>query len=172
VGETASASRPTATQLEREAIDRLWAYWIEISGKARMKLDAKRIGHLRNALRLGFTEDEIKLALLGLTRSPFHNGENEQHKKYLDIHYALRGKGDESDDTRIEKAMVWAAVHAPNTVSIPQFKVERYLDEMRYTASLPHRPEAGRAREAYKAVTAAGFKVIMLDKPPWVRLER
>ena len=165
------SKRQTASEIEREVVARVWAYWIEISGRDKMKLDDKRRGHIRNALQL-VGEDGTMLALLGLTRSPFHNGENEQHKKYLDIHYALRGKGDESDDSRIELAITWAAVHAPGQVLLSQAKVDRYLEEIRYTASLPHHPERERGIEAWRKLKAAGFNVTKLDKAPWARLEQ
>lgn len=170
--EPPSARPPTKRQLEDAVIERVWSYWVEISGKKRSRLDAKRKGHIRNALQIGFTEDEIKLALLGLWRSPFHQGENQQNRRYLDLNYALRGIGDESDDTRIEKSILWAALYSPNTQRITQAKVEQYLDEMRYTRSLEHKPELERAKHAYRQMVAAGFRVIMFDKAPWVRVER
>lgn len=172
VNEPSTARRPTARQLENEKIERIWAYWIEITGKTRAKLDAKRRGHIRNALLIGFDEEDIKLALLGVWRSPFHQGENQQRKQYLDLHYALRGKGDESDDTRIEKAMTWAAIYAPDTPSMPEYKVSRLLEDVRYTLSLPHRPERQRAEDAFRELRAAGFQIEMLEKAPWARIRR
>jgi hypothetical protein len=174
VGE-GSERRPTASELEREVVHHIWSYWVEISGKTRAQLDTKRERHIRNALRLGFSADEIKLALLGVWRSPFHQGENEQRKKYLDLHYALRGKGDESDDTRIELAMMWAAVYAPATTNaqrMSEHMVKVHLENMRYTASLDHHPEYKRAKLSYNALKSAGFEVQMLKQSPWVRLSR
>lgn len=162
--------RPTASQLQREAVVRVWDYWIEISGK-KQKLDAKRERIIRNAVNL-VGEDGTKLALLGLTRSPHHRGENEQRKKYMEIRYALRGIGDESDDERIEKAITWAAVHAPGQSLLSQAQVDRYLDDVRYTLSLPHKPERARAEDSYRKLVAAGFKLVQLDRAPWARLER
>lgn len=164
-------ARPTATQLQREAVVRVWTYWIQISGKKKQRLDSKRERMIRNALQL-VGEDGTKLALLGLTRSPHHRGENEQRKAYLEIRYALRGLGDESDDERIEKAITWAAVHAPGQSHLSQAQVDRYLSDVRYTLSLPHRPERERGKESWLKLTAAGFKVIQLDRAPWARLER
>jgi hypothetical protein len=166
-----SQTRPTATQLEKESIKRIWDYWIEISGK-KQRFDSKRERMIRNALRAEFDEEDIKLALLGLWRNPWHQGQNEQRKQYLEIRYALRGIGDESDDTRIEKAMTWAAIYAPDTPSMPEYKVSRLLEDVRYTLSLPHRPERQRAETAFRELRAAGFTIEMLEKAPWARIKR
>lgn len=166
VGET----RPTPSQLQREAVTRCWDYWLEISGK-KQRLDAKRERILRNALGL-VGEEAVKRALLGLTRSPWHNGQNEQRKTYLEIRYGLRGIGDESDDERIEKAISWAAQYAPGATEVEPAKVERWLEDVRYTLSLPHRPERERATDAYRRLRAAGFTIVQLDKAPWARIER
>jgi hypothetical protein len=37
------------------------------------------------------SEDQILLALEGLRVSPFHNGENDDKRSYLDIRYAISG---------------------------------------------------------------------------------
>lgn len=162
--------RQTASSKLKEEVDDCWTYYLEVI-PSRRKLDAKRRRFLEGAIKL-VGVDATKLALLGLSRSPWHNGANPQHKSYLDLHYALRGKGDESDDERIDKAITWAAVYAPNTAAIDEDRVRRLLEDLRYTASLPHKPEYERAKAAYNALKRAGFKVIMLDKAPWVRLER
>jgi hypothetical protein len=166
-----NASRPTPTQLEREAIQRIWDYWIEISGK-KQRFDSKRERMIRSALRMGFDEEDIKRALLGLWRNPWHHGENEQRKVYLEIRYALRGIGDESDDTRIEKAISWAAIYAPDKPSMPEYKVSRLLEDIRYTCSLPHRPERARGEAAFRELRAGGFEIDMLEKAPWARIRR
>jgi hypothetical protein len=165
-----AAKKPTVAKLEAEAIARVWTYWKETSGK-NQKLDAKRERFIRNSIRL-VGEDATKLALLGLTRSPHHRGENEQRRPYMEVRYALKGLGNESDDERIEKAILWAAVNAPDRVEVDPAKVQRRLDELRYTLSRPHRPERERGEEAYRWLKAHGFKIVQLDRAPFARLER
>lgn len=167
--------RPTPTQREREAIQRVWDYWLSISEK-KQRIDNKRERIIRDALRL-VGEDATKQALLGLTRSPHHRGENEQRKTYMEIRYALKGRGDESDDERIEKAISWAATYAPNTAHVDPDKVERWLDEVRqYRARRVRNPDAitgrDRAVVAYQALRDVGFDVVALDAAPWARLTR
>lgn len=169
-----AARRPTATQLEAEAIARCWAYFFEIfPGKRERPIDSTSKGLIRNALKL-VGEDATKRALLGLSRSPFHQGQNEQRKKYQELRHALKGKqrDGESDAERIERAITWAAEYAPGAQNVDSAKVHRWLADVQYTRSLPHRPERERAKESYRKLVAAGFKVVQLDAPPWVRLER
>ncbi len=164
-------SRPTATQLEREAVTRIWAYWLEVSGK-KQRIDAKRTRIIRNAIHL-VGEDATKLALLGLTRSPHHQGQNEQRKAYMEIRYALKGLGDESDEERIEKAITWAASFSPTAVGVDPAKTDRWLEQVRYHLSKQAvGSTSGRelAVEAYRKLAGAGFDIVRLDKAPWARI--
>lgn len=178
-------SRATATQLEREAIERIWSHWLEASGK-KQRLDDKRRRIIRNALAtvkasdscdLSTAEEKVKRALLGLTLSPFHRGENDARKPYMEIRYGLKGRGDESDDERIEKACDWAAVYAPGApskVALDPDKTLRYLEEIReYVGRLVRDKTAttgrDRALKAYRTLADAGYTVQRLDRPPWAR---
>lgn len=177
--------RPTASQLERQAVERIWAYWLEASGKGQ-RLDSKRERIIRNALAtvkasdscdLSTAEEKVKRALLGLTLSPFHRGENDARKPYMEIRYGLKGRGDESDDERIEKACDWAAVYAPGApskVALDPDKTLRYLEEIReYVGRLVRDKTAttgrDRALKAYRTLADAGYTVQRLDRPPWAR---
>lgn len=177
--------RPTATQLEDEAIDRIWSYWLSVSGK-HQQLDEKRKRIIRSALQtmrkthqcdLPEAERLVGRAALGLSRSPHHNGQNEQRKTYLEIRYALKGRGDESDDERIEKAITWATIYAPGSNGVDGAKLERWLDQVRYHLGKrnidPNSP-AGRERaeEAYRKLREAGFTLRKLDRPPYAEITR
>jgi hypothetical protein len=151
-----------------EAVARVWAYWLEISGRSQ-KLDAKRSRIIRNALKLT-SEDRVMQALYGLSCSPHHNGANEQHRAYLEIRYALKGIGDESDEERIEKAIGWGRQNGENRMD-PD-KVSRLLEAARYTWSLPHKPERARGEAARAALEKAGFRVEEVEGPPYLRIVR
>lgn len=168
---TASSSlRPTPSQLENEAIQRLWETYLKLI-PSRRKLDAKRRRFIRDAFRL-VGEGAVEQAFIGLSRSPWHNGDNREGKKYLDVRYAIRGIGDESDDERIEKAMTWAAIYAPNRQNVDPAKVTRWLEDVRYHVGSPSASGRQRAVEAWRALRAAGFEVEKLDKSPWARIKR
>ena len=178
-------ARPTPSQLERDAVQRVWDYYLEVV-PSRRRFDDKRKRIVTNALRttkavhqctLEEAERLVKRAVLGLSRSPHHNGDNEQRQTYLEIRYALKGIGDESDDERIEKAITWAAIYETASNGLDPAKVERWLDDVRYhlgKRAIDPQATAGRERalEAYRKLTAAGFTMERLSKPPYARVTR
>lgn len=182
---TPVSPRPTASQLERAAIDEIWAHYLEAIPSRRV-LDAKRTRVIRNAIHtvraaqqcdLDAAVELVKQAVTGLSLSPWHNGQNPDHRSYLELHYALRGKGDESDDTRIEKAISWAAIYSPSATVVDEAKAQRWLDDVRYhlgkLAADPNSTSGrDRAMEAYHRLKVAGLKVVRLDRPPYARLSR
>ena len=161
-------SRPTATQLEAEAMQRCWEHWLAESGK-KQRLDDKRRRILRRAIQLA-GEDRVKLALTGLTRSPHHRGQNEQHREYMEIRYALKGIGDESDDERIDKAILWGALNAPGADQVNPDLVQRWLDDVRWTIQFGTERERG--KESWQKLRNVGFEIQKLDKAPWAQLSR
>jgi hypothetical protein len=170
----------TPIALEKAAATRLWAFWIEHS-KKRQRYDSKRERILRSALatvrevyevELTEAEELVQKALLGVTRSPFHKGANDQRKSYMEIRYALKGIGNESDDERIEKAIGWASLYAPEATQMPEHTFKRLLENIRTTLSSPSHPEKERGKAAWRELTAAGFNVVPYDKPPWARAFR
>lgn len=183
--ESKKENRATATQLENEAIDRVWSYWLNVSGK-NQQLDEKRKRIIRSALgtmrrthrcELPEAEQLVSRAVLGLSRSPHHNGVNEQHKTYLEIRYALKGIGDESDDERIEKAIAWATIYQPGVNGVDGAKVERWLDQVRYhlgKRAIDPNSMAGRERaeDAYRKLKAAGFTLTRFNRPPYAEVSR
>ena len=167
---------------ERE-VGRIWSYYVEVIPSNR-RLDDKRKRIILNALHVmcqthGCTLEKaealVKRAVLGLSRSPHHNGDNEQRRTYLEIRYALKGIGNESDDERIEKAITWAAIYGERRNGTDPAKVERWLDEVRYhlgKRAIDPGATAGRDRaiEAYRKLAAAGYKLERLGRPPYVRV--
>jgi hypothetical protein len=59
-------------------------------GSATSKLDAKRIGLIRNALKLGYTPRQLCEAIKGCASSPFHMGQNDRKTKYNSLKLILR----------------------------------------------------------------------------------
>lgn len=161
-------------------VNALWAHYVNETG-SRRSFDEKRKRIMRTALKTmarvarehGETDPSswalarCKLAVTGLSRSPWHHGENPEGKKYLEIRYALRGIGDESDDERIDKMCDVAAVHDPRRDRVDPVKVERWLDHVRYTAQRPH-SERDRALAALHNLREAGFTVTRINRAPWV----
>jgi hypothetical protein len=164
---------PTTAQREAAAVKRCWDYYLSVIPSKRA-LDDKRKRILKSALKV-VGEERVMLAILGLSRSPWHNGSNEGEKKYLELHYALKGIGNESDDARIEKAIGWAREFSPTNGNgngkLSAATRDRLLEEVRYTMSLPTRPELQRGIAAYDRLTKAGYKVTKLARAPYARIE-
>lgn len=59
----------------------------------RAKFDSKRERLVKARLADGFSVDELCLAIDGLERDPFHQGANEQKKKYNDLALYMRDAG-------------------------------------------------------------------------------
>jgi hypothetical protein len=70
----------------------------------------------------------VKWAVVGLSRSPHHNGQNDQGTKYLDIRYALRGNGarGESNEERIDR-MAELGKAAGTPLPTPQEVVDGFV---------------------------------------------
>lgn len=67
-------------------VDEIFAYWIKaLNMGPNTQKNAKRIGMIRARLREGFSKDQLKQAIKGLSESEFHL-END----YKDLRYALK----------------------------------------------------------------------------------
>lgn len=152
-------------------IEIVWDHYVSVFNATRQTLDSKRTTIIRNALKERSVA-ECKRAIDGLHVSPFHNGENQQKKKYLGIRYALSGIGTESADERIDKMIAEAEANAPvmnGKLPSDHHKIQRWLREVRYTVSTTG--EKARGRAAYEKLVEHGYKPKRLDAAPWVVLE-
>jgi AraC-like DNA-binding protein len=82
-------------ETSRATTEDLFAFWQSATDHPRARLDAKRRRCIDRA-RAEYDDDEIRDAILGAARSPFHQGENDRGQKYDDLTLILR------DATRIE----------------------------------------------------------------------
>lgn len=69
----------------------IFNYWKEIMFINKAVLGEKRKIRIKNALK-NYTEDEIKLAIVGCSKTPHNMGENSQGKKFIDIELILRNE--------------------------------------------------------------------------------
>lgn len=150
------------------AVHEIWDFY-EQTIPSRRSLNEKRRRQIENALKVR-SVDEIKRAIVGLSRSPWHV--DGKAKGWLDIRYALKGKGDESDDDRIDKAIEWGILYDPVYTNVSPVKVERWLEALRY-ATQTH-TEIDEGKRALENLRGAGFKVVRVEPagPPWVRISR
>ena len=77
--------KPKKVRLEHQAKE-LFDYYIELFEKSSSyKLTPKRKSTIMARLKEGFSVEDCKRHIDCIFNSPFHNGENEQNKKYNDI---------------------------------------------------------------------------------------
>ena len=84
------AEAEAETETEREAVRGIFTHWAAVHGKPRAKLDEKRRKLIRNALRTGYTVDDLRAAIDGCKASKFHQGDNDRGMIYDDLGLILR----------------------------------------------------------------------------------
>ena len=71
-------------------IGRIFDYWRSVTGHPTAKLTPKRERKVRDRLVQGYTEADIRAAIDGCKASAFHQGNNEQGKRYDDLELICR----------------------------------------------------------------------------------
>jgi hypothetical protein len=85
------------------AVAEVWALYSQLVSSKRT-FGPKQRADIERALKVRDLAS-VKWAVVGLSRSPHHNGHNDSGTKYLDIRYALRGNGarGESNEERVDR---------------------------------------------------------------------
>ena len=92
----------------------VFEFWKETMNKPRAKLDDKRKKFITNALKLGFSVEDLNLAILGCSLDSWYMGSNDNNKSYNDIQHCLK------DASKIESMIDNAAKQSKPT---KQYKV-------------------------------------------------
>ncbi|MES1987100.1 MAG: hypothetical protein V4440_03565 [Pseudomonadota bacterium] len=71
-------------------INEIFTYWQQVMKHPCAKLDSKRKTKIANALKLGYSNEELKQAIDGCALTPYNMGANERSEKYDDIELILR----------------------------------------------------------------------------------
>lgn len=106
-----------------EEIEHIFERWKTTMGHPRARLDAKRSKAIRAMLAVGYTVEDLELAIFGCSVSPFHQGQNDRGQKYEDIALICRDaehidKFIALAEQAIAKRVTKAA--APKPVEIPR----------------------------------------------------
>lgn len=101
-------------------VQNVWDHYEATIATRKRKPNAKEIRLITKALELRELTT-VKDAITGLSRSPFHNGENDRETKYLAIRYALSGnqRTGETAEERID-SMAELAHTQPTSVAEPR----------------------------------------------------
>lgn len=133
---------------ESPEVSEVWELYGQLIS-SRRRLGATQRRDIERALALRDLAT-VKQAVVGLSKSPHHNGRNDTGTKYLDIRYALRGNGQrgESNEERIDRmAELAGSGPTPSPASQAslrprrnQQEVDRLLRSIRHEARRPPYP--------------------------------
>lgn len=86
------AVNPTvsSSQLNSSASNEIFDYWKTIMNHPHAKLDNKRKRVITNALKLGYSQSNLKQAINGCANTPYNMGKNNSGQIYDDISLILR----------------------------------------------------------------------------------
>ena len=73
-------------------VEQIFEDWKYLTANPGARLGKKRPEIIREAVRMGYTAEQMHQAFLGCARSAFHQGFNEQQKKFTDIELILRNE--------------------------------------------------------------------------------
>jgi hypothetical protein len=71
-------------------VQEVFSYWQQVLEHPKAKLDLKRQRAIKQALKTGYTVEQLKQAIDGCAKSPFNMGQNERNKRFDDISLILR----------------------------------------------------------------------------------
>ncbi len=83
---------PTSTSVQKqsETVKKIFTFWKKIMNHPKAKLDPKRSKAISARLMDGYTEEDIKKAILGCKKNPFNMGQNDNNQIYDDIELICR----------------------------------------------------------------------------------
>lgn len=76
--------------IDADCVGEVFEHWRKAFDKPRAKLDAKRRKLIANALKLGYSVDDLKQAVDGCGCSSFHQGKNDRGIVYNGLELILR----------------------------------------------------------------------------------
>lgn len=101
-----------------ENIEHLFERWKTTMGKTRARLDEKRGKAIRSMLAIGYSVEDLELAIFGCSVSKFHQGQNDRGTKFDDI--ALICRDAEHVDRFIALAEVTMARQVRKAIDSPR----------------------------------------------------
>ena len=71
-------------------VELIFSYWQEVMDHKQSKLDDKRKKLIRCALRLGYSVENLKAAILGCSLTPHNIGQNDRAQRYDGLHIIFK----------------------------------------------------------------------------------
>ena len=99
----------------QDEVEQVFERWKTTMAHKRARLDPKRAKAIRGMLAVGYTVEDLELAIFGCSVSPFHQGQNDRATKFDDITLICR------DAEHVDKFIAQAeAVMAKRTARMAQ----------------------------------------------------
>lgn len=111
------------TNVTASEVLEVFRHWARVMGKKSVFLDPKRDKTIRQALHMGATIEQCKLAIDGCRASRWHMGENDRRTVYNDLSLILRDA--EHIERFIESAEAALAREAKRKANAQQFEGEK-----------------------------------------------
>lgn len=73
-----------------DEVAEVFAHWQQVMSHPKAKLDAKRTKLIRSAIKNGYTAEDLKNAITGYTKSPWHMGQNPSGTRYDNLETLIR----------------------------------------------------------------------------------
>lgn len=91
IDELSNSCANNSSSKSESPVRMVFDHWRGVMKTPKSKLDSKRIGKVKAALKLGFTVDELKLAIEGCLKSDWHMGRDKNNSKmFNDLELILR----------------------------------------------------------------------------------
>lgn len=91
VAQARQLSRASPSQSSfASSVDAVFSHWQKMMNHPSAKLDDKRKSIIRKALKMGYSVDDLQLAISGCAATPYNMGDNPQGQRYDGLHVILR----------------------------------------------------------------------------------
>lgn len=94
-------------------VQNIFTCWQEVMGHQNSKLDDKRKKLIQNALKLGYTVENLKAAILGCSLTPHNIGQNDRNQRYDGLHIIFK------DADQIDR-FIYNSKHPPKNLNAQQ----------------------------------------------------
>lgn len=111
--------------------EQVFERWKQVMGSPRSRLDPSRAKAIDAMLSIGYSVEDLQLAIFGCSVSPFHQGQNDRKERYVDIALICR------DAQHVDKFIALAekvtarevrkAVDQPRLMDKPPSRVPEHL---------------------------------------------
>jgi hypothetical protein len=135
---------------DSKTIEGIFDYWRKTMDSPKSKLDDKRRGVIRRALKAGYSPRDLCRAIQGCALTPHNQGVNERGQKYLGIHVCLK------DADQIDRFMANAkappvAPTKPSSGQIPGWWKDDELAKQQGALVGVNGPHSHESRDAWHA---------------------